>query len=132
MAKEIPIGVRGEAEETVTHQHTLNHHNPALPEIYSTPNMIGLMEVAAFNALLPFCESGEITVGTAINIEHRAPTTTGARVKAEAQLESVSGRFFVFRVTAHNGVAEIGRGTVTRAFVNPSRVVERSAKSNRK
>ncbi len=131
MAKDIPIGIRGEAEETVAHQHTLNHHNPALPPIYSTPNMIGLMEVAAFNALLPFCEEGEITVGTAINIEHRAPTTPGARVKAEAELESISGRFFVFRVTAHNGVAEIGRGTVTRTFVHPARVAERSAKGSR-
>ncbi len=90
--------------------------------------MIGLMEVAAFNALLPFCEPGEITVGTAINIEHRAPSTIGARVKAEAVLESSSGRFFVFRVTAHNGVEEIGRGTVTRTFVHPAKVAQRYAK----
>lgn len=128
MAKNIPLGIRGEAEQTVAHEHTLHHHNPALPPIYSTPNMIGLMEVAAFNALLPFCEPGEITVGTAINIEHRAPTTIGARVKAEAALESTSGRFFVFRVTAHNGAEEIGRGTVTRTFVNPAKVAERYAK----
>jgi fluoroacetyl-CoA thioesterase len=127
MVKDIPIGIRGEAEQTVAHEHTLRHHNQALPPIYSTPNMIGLMEVAAFNALLPFCEPGEISVGTAINIEHRAPTTIGARVKAEAVLELASGRFFVFRVTAHNGVEEIGRGTVTRTFVNPAKVAERYA-----
>ncbi len=127
MAKDIPAGIRGEAEQTVTHEHTLHHHNQALPPIYSTPNMIGLMEVAAFNALLPFCDPGEITVGTAINIEHRAPSTIGARVKAEAVLESSSGRFFIFRVIAHNGVEEIGRGTVTRTFVNPVKVAERYA-----
>jgi fluoroacetyl-CoA thioesterase len=130
MAKQVPAGVRGQAEQTVGRQHTLNHHNPALPEIYSTPNMIGLMEWAASNALLPYCDPGEISVGTAINIEHRAPTTIGARVKAEAVLESVSGRFYVFRVTAHNGVAEIGRGTVTRAFVNPAEVAKRHALKN--
>jgi fluoroacetyl-CoA thioesterase len=128
MAKEVPIGIRGQAEETVEHRHTLSYHNAALPPIYSTPNMIGLMEWAASNALLPFCDEGEISVGTAINIEHRAPTTIGAVVKAEAVLESNSGRFYVFRVTAHNGVAEIGRGTVTRAFVNPARVAERHAR----
>src|SRR5579859_1598579 len=125
MAKHVPPGVRGQAEETVEHRHTLSHHNPALPAIYSTPNMIGLMEWAASNALLPFCEPGEISVGTAINIEHRAPTTIGAVVKAEAVLESANGRFYVFRVTAHNGQTEIGRGTVTRAFVNPGKVAER-------
>ncbi len=130
MAKEIPIGIRGEAEQTVEHRDTLNAHNKALPPIYSTPHMIGLMEWAAANAMLPYCDEGEISVGTAINIEHRAPTTIGAHVKAEAVLESANGRFFVFRVTAHNGVAEIGRGTVTRAFVNPAKVAERHAKRN--
>jgi fluoroacetyl-CoA thioesterase len=121
MAKEVPLGIRGQAEETVEHRHTLSYYNPALPPIYSTPNMIGLMEWAASNALLPYCGEGEISVGTAINIEHRAPSGIGSRIKAEAVLETASGRFYVFRVTAHNGVAEIGRGTVTRAFVNPSR-----------
>ncbi len=129
MPKTVPLGVRGQAEETVEHRHTLTYHNPALPPIYSTPNMIGLMEWAAANALIPYCEDGEISVGTAINIEHRAPTAVGARVKAQAELESVKGRFYVFRVTAHNGAAEIGRGTVTRAFVNPAKVAERHLKS---
>ena len=64
-------------------------------------------------------------MGTAINIEHRAPTTVGAEVTAEAELESTADRFYIFRVTAHNGVKEIGRGTVTRAFVNPMKVAER-------
>src|SRR5262249_36624949 len=127
MAKPVPMGLRGEAEETVARQQTLSHHNSALPSIYFIFNMIGLMEWAASNALLPYCEEGEISVGTAINIEHRASTGIGARVKAEAVLESNSGRFYVFRVTAHNGAAEIGRGTVTRAFVNPAKVAEQHA-----
>lgn len=132
MPKTVPLGVRGEAEEVVEHRHTLTYHNPALPPIYSTPNMIGLMEWAAANALLPYCDEGEISVGTAINIEHRAPTAAGARVKAEAVLESANGRFYVFRVTAHNGSAEIGRGTVTRTFVHPARVAGRHAQGNAK
>jgi fluoroacetyl-CoA thioesterase len=117
MAKQVPLGVRGAIEEKVEHKHTLSHHNPALPPILSTPNMIGLMEFAAFQAMAPYCDPGEISVGTAINIEHRAATSIGATVRAEAVLESQNGRFYVFRVTAHNGEKEIGRGTVTRAFV---------------
>ena len=128
MAKELPIGIRGQAEETVAYEHTLKSHHKDLPEIFSTPNMIGLMEWAAAKAMLPYCDEGEISVGTAINIEHRAPTGIGALVKTEAVLESTNGRFYVFRVTAHNGVEEIGRGTVTRTFVNPKKVAERRAK----
>lgn len=132
MAKQLPLGIRGQAEETVTREHTLSHHNAKLPPIYSTPNMIGLMEWAASNAMLPFLDDGEISVGTAINIEHRAPTTIGEQVKTEAVLESQNDRFYIFRVTAHNGKAEIGRGTVTRAIVNPAKVAERHAKRNAK
>jgi len=132
MAKTVPLVIRGQAEETVEHKHTLNHHNSKLPPIYSTPNMIGLMEWAASNALLLFLEEGEISVGTAINIEHRAHTTIGEHVKTEAVLEAHDDRFYVFRVTAHNGKAEIGRGTVTRAIVNPAKVAERHAKRHAK
>src|SRR5260370_23674899 len=128
MPKDVPMGIRGQAEMTVEPEHTLHHHNQALPLIFSTPHMIGLMEWAAANAMLPYCDEGEISVGTAINIEHRAPTTIGALVKTEAVLESTNGRFFVFRVTAHNGVEEIGRGTVTRTFVHPAKVAARYAK----
>ena len=122
MAKNIPLGARGEAQQTVEHQHTLNFHNQALPPIYSTPNMIGLMEQAAFVALEPFCDPGEISVGTAINIEHRAACGLGAHIKAEAVLESANGRFYTFRVKALHGEKEIGRGTVSRAFVSPGKM----------
>jgi fluoroacetyl-CoA thioesterase len=129
MAKALPSGLRGQAEITVAHEHTLNHHNPELPPIYSTPHMIGLMEWAAANAMKPYCEPGEISVGTAINIEHRAPTVVGQKVRAEATLESTKGKFYVFRVNAHNGSHLIGCGTVTRAFVNPQKVAEKFAKT---
>ena len=79
MAREILIGARAEAEETVEFEHTLASHHPELPPVYSTPDMIRLMETAAFHALQPFCEGDEITVGTSINIEHRAASGIGAR-----------------------------------------------------
>ena len=125
MAKDIPIGVRGEAEETVEFEHTLTSHHPELPPVYSTPDMIRLMETAAFHALQPYCEGDEITVGTSINIEHRAASGIGARVKAEAVLESFDGRFYIVRVTARDDVQEIGRGTVGRAVVSVGKFVER-------
>jgi predicted thioesterase len=64
VAREIPIGARGEAEETVAFEQTLTSHHPQLPAVYSTPDMIRLMETAAFHALQPYCEGDEITVGT--------------------------------------------------------------------
>ncbi len=131
MAKEIPIGARGEAEETVEFQHTLRAHEPELPPVYSTPDMIRLMEKASFHALQPYCEGDEITVGTAINVQHRAASGIGARVRAEAVLESFDGRFYTLRVTARDDVQEIGRGSVGRAVVSVSKFLERMKKDSR-
>src|SRR5256886_17504646 len=118
MVKPVPKGARGEARETVDFKHTLTAHHEMLPPVYSTPDMIRLMETAAFHALHPFCEEGELTVGTHINIEHRAASGIGAQISAEAVVESFDGRFYTLRVTAHDGQQEIGHGTVGRAVIN--------------
>jgi len=125
MAKEVPIGARGEARETVEFEHTLTAHDAALPPVYSTPDMIRLMETAAFHALQPYCEGDEITVGTSINIQHRAASGIGAHIQAEAALESFDGRFYVLRVTARDDVQEIGRGTVARAVESLGKFLEK-------
>jgi predicted thioesterase len=117
MPRLVPIGARGEAEETVAFENTLTFRYPQLPPVYATPDMIRLMETAGFNALQPYCEGDEITVGTAINIQHLAATGFGALVKAEAVLESFDGRFYTLRVSARDGEKQIGRGTVGRAAV---------------
>ena len=118
MAKQIPIGVHGEAQETVEFKHTLAAHHPELPPVYSTPDMIRLMETAAFLALQPYCEDDEISVGTSINVQHRVASGIGAQIQAEATLELFDGRFYTLRVTARDEVQEIGQGTVGRAIVS--------------
>ena len=84
MAKEMPLGARGEVEQTVELKHTLAAHNPNLPPVYSTPDMVRLMEIACFQALQPFCEDDQITVGTAIHVEHRAAAESGRRFGRKA------------------------------------------------
>jgi len=128
MAKQIPIGARGEAQETVEFKHTLTAHHAELPPVYSTPDMIRLMEIAAFLALQPYCEGDEISVGTSINIQHRAASGIGAHIQAEAVLGSFDGRFYTLRVTARDDVQEIGRGTVGRAVVSVGKLVEKMKK----
>jgi predicted thioesterase len=125
MAKEIPIGARCEVEKHVEFQHTLTAWRKELPPVLSTPHMIGWMEAAGFHALLPFCEGDEVSVGTAINVVHRAPTGIGATVKSEAALESFDGRFYTFRVSSHNGAEVIGYGTIGRAIVSKAKFEEK-------
>ena len=131
MAKPVPIGAAGQASETVAFEHTLTAHHPELPPVYSTPDMIRLMETAAFRALQPYCEGDEITVGTSINIEHLRASGIGSRISAEAGLESFNGRFYTLRVTARDDAREIGRGTVGRAVVSVGKFLEKMKNSPR-
>jgi fluoroacetyl-CoA thioesterase len=125
MAKPVPIGARGEVERRVEFPHTLSAWKAELPPVLSTPTMIAWMESAGFEALLPFCEGDEVTVGTQINVNHRAPTGVGALVQCEAVVESVSGKFYTLRVSAHNGKEVIGYGTIGRAFVSVTKFREK-------
>jgi predicted thioesterase len=131
MVRPIPIGARGAATETVELKHTLAAHHPELPPVYSTPDMIRLMETACFDALQPYCEEGEITVGISIHVEHRAASGIGVRIHAEAELESFDGRFYVMRVRAHDGAQEIGHGTVGRAVVHVPSFLKRMSEKAR-
>jgi len=74
MVKQVPIGAKGAAEERVQYEHTLTAHNHQLPPVYSTPDMIRLMETAGFYALTAILRTREISVGTSINVEHRLPS----------------------------------------------------------
>ncbi len=123
MPKPVPIGARGEASETVEHKHTLAYYDKRLPPVYSTPDMVRLMEIAGLHAMQPYVEGDEITVGTAINIEHRAAALLGAKVSAEAIVEKIDGRFYTLRVRAWDEKREIGSGTIGRAFVSLAKVM---------
>jgi fluoroacetyl-CoA thioesterase len=125
MAKPVPTGTRGEGETTVQFKNTLSAWKERLPPVYSTPNMIGMMEAAGYNALELYCEGDEVSVGTAINIVHRAAATVDMKIKTEAVLESFDGRFYTFKVSASNGIEVIGHGTIARAIVSKVKFEEK-------
>ncbi len=129
MAKQPPIGIHAEVEKTVQFENTLTHFMASLPPVLTTPNMIGWMEFACLKALEPYCEGDEVTVGTAIHVSHRAPTGVGSKVRAEAVLERIEGRFYIFRVTAHDEKQLIGDGLIHRAFVSVGRFMAKAGGS---
>jgi len=136
MTKSVSPGARAQVEETVAFEHTLTSHHPELPPVYSTPDMIRLMETASFHALQPFAEGDEITVGTYIEVSHKAAVGIGTLVRAEAVLDSFDGRFYMLKVRAwtkqeaggDGGVLEIGSGRVGRAFVSVGKFLKKTEK----
>lgn len=120
------IGLEATVERTVTHEWTIQHLNPDLPPVFSTPAMIGLMEHATVLAVLPELPPGFITVGTRIEVDHLKAVAPGAPVRAWAKFTGYQGRFLVFDVQASSGEHIIGRGRVFRAIVNPEEHKQRA------
>lgn len=94
----------------------------AMPRVLATGYLVGLMEWACMRIADPHLDLlRERTVGTEIRITHSAPTPPGRTVTVEARLDKAEGRRLSFSVAAHDGVAEIGRGTHERFVVDLAR-----------
>ena len=96
--------------------------------VFSTPNMILLMERAAREALRRVLDDGEESVGIEVNIQHLEGAAMGATVRGVARVSAVDGRRVSFEVEAWAGKRLIGRGTHSRAVVTLSRLIENLAK----
>jgi enoyl-CoA hydratase len=98
--------------------------------VFSTPNMILLMERAAREALRPYLETGEESVGTDVHIQHVAGAGFGASVRGEARVTEIEERKIQFQVAAFEGDRLLGRGTHTRALIKLDRLVENLARQS--
>jgi fluoroacetyl-CoA thioesterase len=121
LTEKLTVGLTGTATTTVTRELTVAHFHADMPEVYGTPFMIYLMEVAASNVIQEHLPPGYVSVGAEVNVRHLAPTPVGRFVTATAVLQSVNGRLVTFTVEAHDGVAQIGSGTHVRGIVDRAR-----------
>lgn len=112
-----PKNLQAAVEEVVEFQWTIAAYDPDLPAIFSTPAMIGLMEVAAAKAITPHLPPGTISVGTRIEVDHLRAVPQGTVVQSEARLIGYEGRFLAFEVETRAKDLVIGRGKVYRAVV---------------
>lgn len=103
---------------------------PVSAAVFSTPSMINLMEHAAREALAPFLEDGEESVGANVTVEHLAATPVGTEVVAEATVTRVDGKLIDFDLVARDGADIIGRGTHRRAVIRMDRFAARLAQKS--
>jgi len=91
----------------------------AMPEVFATGFMVGLLEWACIKAINPHLDwPQEQTVGTHIDVSHQAATPPGLEVTVSVELIAIDGRKLVFNVEAHDGVDLISRGRHERFIIN--------------
>ena len=114
----VQVGMTARTQVVVTRELTVGAHVEGMPDVYGTPFMILLMEIAAGLAVKAHLPPGWVTVGTEVNVRHLAPTPVGRTVVATARVLEVEGRSALFAVEAHDGERKIGEGTHRRGAVN--------------
>jgi predicted thioesterase len=129
--QQFPIGLTGEASVTVSAELSARHLGSGAVSVFSTPEMVRLMERAAVNALAARLAPGQQSVGTLVNVRHLAATPLGATVTARAELIAVDGRRLTFRVSASDGADTIGEGLHERALIDLAQF-EQKAEAKRK
>ncbi len=98
----------------------------AMPEVFATGFMVGLLEWACIMALKPHLDwPQEQSVGTHINVSHEAATPPGMEVTATVELLAVEGRKLTFSVSAHDGVDLIAQGTHERFVINKEKFTKK-------
>jgi len=125
MSAPIPVGATGTRSWTVDSSRTIVR-GPV--EVFSTPNMVLLMEEAAMDALAPFITPSQEAVGSTVDIAHVAATPVGMRVTATATITAVDRRRVSFDVEAHDDAEMIGRGTHERFVIELEPFVARLGK----
>ena len=124
----IEVGIKGRAETVVVQENTAAAVGSGLVPVFATPYMIALMENAAVNALTPYMEENQGSVGTHLDVSHDAATPIGMKVWAEAELTAVDGKALTFSVTAYDEAGVIGKGTHNRFIITVDRFLAKAEK----
>jgi len=105
------------AQKTVPHLYQEAPEFQAMPAVFATGFMVGLMEWTCIQLLAPHLDAGEGSLGTHIDVSHMAATPAGLNVTVDAECTAVRGRRASFLVRAHDGIDMIGEGRHERAIV---------------
>jgi len=111
------IGTIGETTFVVEAKHCIEFATDGMPAVLSTPNLVGILERTARQAIAPFLEADERSVGVELDLRHLAPSPLGAQVAATAKVIGASGRFVDFQIEARDEHELIVRGVHKRAVV---------------
>jgi fluoroacetyl-CoA thioesterase len=108
-------GLEGRLERVV--EGDLLTHHVGGQGTFSTPAMIGLMEITSHRSVERVLPEGHTTVGYEVHVRHLAPTAPGRVVVVTTRLSEVNGNKLYFEVECRDGDTLLGTGIHKRAIV---------------
>jgi fluoroacetyl-CoA thioesterase len=120
------VGAVTRVQLTVTDADTAQAVGSGDVPVLGTPRVLALVEAATVGATTNRLPAGATTVGTRVELDHRAPTPVGRTVVAEARLAKADGRRLTFEVVVRDGDVVVAEGLVERIVVDRRRFVEKA------
>jgi fluoroacetyl-CoA thioesterase len=120
-------GLEGELRFLVPVAKTVPHLYPespgfaAMPEVFATGFMVGLVEWACIDLIAPHLDAGEMSLGVHVDLSHDAATPPGLEVAVRVRLEEVDGRRLAFAAEADDARERICAGRHVRFVVDRAR-----------
>ncbi|RLE37373.1 thioesterase [Candidatus Woesearchaeota archaeon] len=119
MVKEgLKPGLKNVIVKTVREEHTAKFLGSGGVNVLATPAMITWMEECSRLLVEKYLDDNEATVGTHVDVYHKAPAPLSSKVTVESELIQVDGRRLVFKVRAYSGSITIGEGMHERYIVD--------------
>jgi len=95
-----------------------------MPPVLATAYLIGFVEWTCMRLLEPYLEPQHRSLGTQVDLSHRAATPVGMKVTAEVVLEAVDQRRLQFGVVCRDEVDVICEGKHERFVVDIDRFLK--------
>ena len=125
MSEGLKPGMTFQYSYAVTRERTVPHLYPdieealAMPEVFATGYMVGLLEFACIKFINPHIDwPRRQTVGIHIDVSHTAATPPGMTVTVKGRLEKVDGRKLRFSLEAFDDRDRISSGTHDRFIID--------------
>ena len=103
-----------------------------MPPVFATAFLVAFVEATCIEAIRPYLDAGQHSVGTHVGLSHNAATPVGMQVTARVELVAVEGRRLRFKVACRDEVDVIGEGHHERFVIDHVKFTGRvQAKANR-
>ena len=96
-----------------------------MPPVFATAYLVGFVEATCIDALKPFLQDGEKTLGVHVDLSHSAATPVGMSVTAHVELVAVEGRRLRFRVSCRDDIDAICVGFHDRYLIDAGKFLDR-------
>lgn len=122
----LAIGLQARLERVVTGSDTAAALGSGDVAVLATPRLLAWIEAATVAAVAGRLGAGATSVGSRIELEHRAASAVGMTVTVAADLVGVDGRLLRFSVRAHDAEDRtLATGEVTRVVLDRERFMAR-------